>query len=47
MCWGVITAVALVVVWAHRGNIDRLRHGTERRIGDKKKAAREGESAQG
>lgn len=47
LCWGVITAVALVVVWAHRGNIDRLRHGTERRIGDKKKAAREGESAQG
>ena len=39
LCWGVITAVALVVVWAHRGNIDRLRHGTERRIGDKKKAA--------
>lgn len=36
-CWAVITATALVVVWAHRGNIDRLRHGTERRIGDKKK----------
>lgn len=46
LCWAVITAVALVVVWAHRGNIDRLRHGTERRIGDKKKAAREGEGAQ-
>lgn len=27
---------ALVVIWAHRGNIERLRAGTERRIGDKK-----------
>ena len=26
----------LTVVWAHRGNIQRLRDGTERRIGDKK-----------
>jgi len=29
---------ALIVVWAHRGNIERLRAGTESRIGDKKKA---------
>ncbi|MCI8468670.1 MAG: glycerol-3-phosphate 1-O-acyltransferase PlsY [Eggerthellaceae bacterium] len=42
-CWAIITAVALTVVWAHRGNIDRLRHGTERRIGAKKaQAAEEG-----
>lgn len=30
------TLTALVVVWAHRGNIKRLLSGTERRIGDKK-----------
>lgn len=30
-------AGAVVVIWAHRGNIERLRAGTERRIGDKKK----------
>ena len=29
---------AVVVVWAHRANIKRLREGTENRIGDKKKA---------
>ncbi len=27
-----------MVVWAHRGNIDRLRRGCERRIGDKKES---------
>lgn len=27
-----------MVVWAHRGNIDRLRRGCERRIGDTKEA---------
>lgn len=47
LAWAIISATALVVVWAHRGNIDRLRHGTERRIGDKKKVAQEGEGAQG
>ena len=30
---------AIVVVWAHRGNIERLRDGCERRIGDKKDEA--------
>ena len=29
---------ALTVVWAHRGNIARLRAGTESRIGQKKEA---------
>lgn len=33
------TAAGLTVVWAHRGNIERLRSGTERRIGAKKEAA--------
>ncbi len=33
------TVAALTVIWAHRENIARLRAGTERRIGDKKKAA--------
>ncbi len=28
------TIAALTVIWAHRGNISRLRKGTERRIGD-------------
>ena len=36
--WLCCTAGALTVVWAHRGNIQRLREGTERRIGDKKEA---------
>ena len=41
--WGDALAVALcavtalVVIWAHRGNIKRLLSGTERRVGDKKK----------
>lgn len=30
------TVVGLTVVWAHRGNIERLRAGTERRIGGAK-----------
>lgn len=34
-----ISAVALVVVWAHRENIARLRAGNENRIGSKKKEA--------
>ena len=29
------TVTGLTVVWAHRGNIERLRSGTERRIGKK------------
>lgn len=33
------TLTALVVIWAHRGNIERLRDGNERRIGDKKEEA--------
>ena len=33
------TIAGLTVVWAHRGNIARLRAGNERRIGDKKKAS--------
>lgn len=41
LMWGDWLGVALCVVtgltvaWAHRGNIERLRTGTERRIGDK------------
>lgn len=35
VCW----LVALAVVWAHRGNIVRLRNGCENRIGDKKRSA--------
>ena len=35
----VCSLAAVTVIWAHRGNIDRLRKGTESRIGDKKKAA--------
>ena len=37
--WALISIAALTVVWAHRANIDRLRSGTESRIGSKKKAA--------
>jgi glycerol-3-phosphate acyltransferase PlsY len=36
LAFALITAGALLVIWAHRGNIERLRAGTERRIGDKK-----------
>ena len=34
--WALCAVVGLTVVWAHRGNIQRLRDGTERRIGDKR-----------
>lgn len=34
------TVAGLTVVWAHRGNIERLRNGTEPRVGDKKKEAK-------
>lgn len=34
----IITIAALLVIWAHRGNIARLRAGTENRIGAKKAA---------
>lgn len=37
--WAVFLAMALVVIWAHRGNLERLLHGTENRIGAKKKEA--------
>ena len=36
--WACCTIAALTVVWAHRGNIARLRAGTESRIGQKKEA---------
>ena len=42
LLWGNWPAVllcavtGLTVVWAHRGNIERLRAGTERRVGEKK-----------
>lgn len=36
--WACTTVAALTVVWAHRENIDRLRHGCERLIGSKKEA---------
>ena len=42
--WPVIAVFAItgaVVVWAHRGNIQRLMNGTERKIGSKKKEAQE------
>lgn len=36
--WAIILVVALTVIWAHRGNIARLRAGTESRIGGAKEA---------
>lgn len=39
VAWVIILATALVVIWAHRANIGRLRAGTENRIGSKKKVA--------
>lgn len=30
-----LVAIAAVIVWRHRGNIQRLRAGTERRLGDR------------
>ncbi len=35
---GLITLAALLIVWSHRENIHRLRTGTERKIGEKKKS---------
>lgn len=32
----VITIGALIIIWAHRGNISRLKNGTESRIGGRK-----------
>lgn len=39
LAFALCTVVALVVIWAHRGNIARLRAGTENRIGQKKRAS--------
>ena len=39
VAWAIIAATALVVIWAHRANIQRLRTGTENKIGSKKKVA--------
>ena len=36
VAFALCTVVGLTVVWAHRGNIERLRAGTERRIGGAK-----------
>lgn len=36
VAWVCCTIAALTVIWAHRGNIRRLRAGTENRIGDKR-----------
>ena len=38
LAWACCTIAALTVVWAHRGNIARLRAGTENKIGSKKTA---------
>lgn len=37
VAWGLITLTAGVVIWAHRGNIARLRAGTENRVGGTQK----------
>lgn len=37
--WLIIAATACTVIWAHRANIQRLRAGTENKIGAKKKDA--------
>lgn len=39
VAFGIIVAVAFSIIWAHRGNIVRLAHGTESKIGSKKKDA--------
>ncbi|HIT45668.1 MAG TPA: glycerol-3-phosphate 1-O-acyltransferase PlsY [Candidatus Aphodovivens excrementavium] len=36
--WAMCVIAALTVIWAHRGNIARLRAGSESRIGSKKSA---------
>jgi len=38
-----ITVAALAVIWAHRGNIKRLRAGTELKLGDKRAKKRQGQ----
>ena len=38
LAWLCCLAGAVVVIWAHRGNISRLRQGCERRIGESKSA---------
>lgn len=35
LAWAFCTLAALAVMWAHRGNVERLRAGTENRIGGK------------
>lgn len=37
IAWVLFAITGLTVFWAHRGNLARLREGTERRVGDKKK----------
>ncbi len=34
---GLITLTALTVIWAHRSNLSRLKHGTESKLGSKAK----------
>ena len=36
VAWFIASAGALTIVWAHRSNIERLRNGTESRVGKKK-----------
>jgi glycerol-3-phosphate acyltransferase PlsY len=38
IAWAFCALTGLTVFWAHRGNLARLRAGTENRIGSKKKA---------
>jgi glycerol-3-phosphate acyltransferase PlsY len=41
--WSVaIAALAAIIVWHHRSNIDRLLHGTERKFGNKEAATSSG-----
>ena len=35
--YGVAAAIALLAIWRHRANIGRLLHGTESKLGEKKK----------
>lgn len=36
VAWVFCLCAALIVIWAHRGNIERIKNGTERRIGESK-----------
>ena len=45
VAWGCCLVAALVVVWAHRGNIARIASGTEHRIGEGKANAAAGADA--